>query len=178
MGSVLFTSAGGWALVVLLSATIAPPYLIRSRIFAMEDESRVSWRTRLRPHYWLGYVGAGNCAGPRWVPMQAGWAMRSNATGLYLASGALLLLCVQIVLGLSLQQPRGKQRRAHFWMMVTVVALALGNIGLNSLSRCGRRFPAIRSGCARLSRFWPHWVQQEWYFLTIMGWADIGPFRT
>jgi hypothetical protein len=34
MGSVIFTSASGWVLVVLLTATIALPYLIRSRMFA------------------------------------------------------------------------------------------------------------------------------------------------
>jgi len=136
MGSVLFTSASGWVLVVLLAATIALPYLIRSRRFALEDVSRVPWRTRLRPHYWLGYVGAGIVLAHAWVPMRAGWAMRSNATGLYLASGALLLLCAQIVLGLRLRQTRGnlrrRLRRAHFWIMATAVALALGHIGLNS----------------------------------------------
>jgi len=136
MGSVVFTSASGWGLVVLLAATIALPYLIRSRLFALQDESPVSWRTRLHPHYWLGYVGAGIVLAHAWVPMRAGWAMRSNATGLYLASGALLLLCVQIVLGLRLRQTRGKWRRrlrrAHFWIMATAVALALGHIGLNS----------------------------------------------
>jgi hypothetical protein len=136
MGSVVFTSASGWVLVVLLTATIALPYLIRSRLFALEDESHVSWRTRLRPPYWLGYVGAGIVLAHAWVPMRAGWALQSNATGLYLASGALLLLCVQIVLGLRLRQTRGKQRRrlrrAHFWIMATVLALTLGHIGLNS----------------------------------------------
>jgi len=49
MGSVVFTSASGWGLVVLLAATIALPYLIRSRLFALQDESPVSWRTRLHP---------------------------------------------------------------------------------------------------------------------------------
>jgi hypothetical protein len=136
MGSVVFTSASGWVLVVLLTATIALPYLIRSRLFALEDESHVSWRTRLRPHYWLGYIGAGIVLAHTWVPMRAGWALQSNATGLYLASGALLLLCVQIVLGLRLRQTSGKQRRrlrrAHFWIMATVLALTLGHIGLNS----------------------------------------------
>lgn len=102
----------------------------------MPVEAQVSWHTRLRPHYWLGYVGVEIVLAHAWVPMQAGWAMRSNATGLYLASGALLLLVAQIVLGLRVRQTRSKQRRqlprAHLWIMATVVALALGHIGLNS----------------------------------------------
>ena len=68
--------------------------------------------------------------------MSAGLAGRVNAAGLYLATVALLLIFVQVLLGRRLRWPKLSLRRVvrrwHFWVMVGIVVFVLGHIALNS----------------------------------------------
>src|SRR5215469_15270063 len=113
------TRATGWALMVLLLATIFYPFLLRSGL-----------------HYWLGYSVAGIVIIHLWIPMSAGLAGRVNAAGLYLATVALVLIFVQVSLGRRLSWPklsiRRVVRRWHFGVMVGILVFVLGHIALNS----------------------------------------------
>src|ERR687886_234639 len=70
------------------------------------------------------------------VSTGTGAALRADAPGVYLATGALLLVFVQVFLGLLLCEPslrrRTVVRRRHVWVMAGIVALALGHIVRNS----------------------------------------------
>ncbi len=134
MSTLIVTAISGWALVLAIAATIALPYLLRRRALGAAERRPVL--ERLRPHYWLGYAIAGGALVHAAVPAVAGWGLRANGTGLYLATGALLLVILQMFWGLLLREPsvrdRAAVRRRHFWGMVGLVALALGHIALNS----------------------------------------------
>jgi hypothetical protein len=132
VGSALI-SWSGWILVLLLPVTIALPFLSRP---ARRVLTGTALRQRLRPHYWLGYVIAAVVVVHAGVSTGTGVALRADALGVYLATGALLLVFVQVFLGLLLREPslrrRTVVRRRHAWVMAGIVALALGHIVLNS----------------------------------------------
>lgn len=134
MPTLLFTGISGWALVAAVAITISLPYLLRRR--ARAGTQRRPLLQRLRPHYWLGYIIAIVALAHAVAPMAAGLGGRTSQAGLYLATGALLLVFSQIFLGLLLREPstlrRQVIRRRHFWGMVALVVLALGHIALNS----------------------------------------------
>ncbi len=134
MSTLIATGASGWLLLAAITITIALPYLLRGRVLAVVGPRPLA--TRLWPHYWLGYAIAGLGLAHAWVPMAAGSALRANQAGLYLATAALLLIGVQVALGLMLREPVVRRRRTvrrwHFLTMVSLVALALGHIALNS----------------------------------------------
>jgi hypothetical protein len=126
-------SWSGWVLVMLLPVTIALPFLARR---ARRGLTGPPLRQRLHPHYWLGYVIAAIVVVHAGVSTGTGAALRADAPGVYLATGALLLVFVQLFLGLLLREPslrrRTVVRRRHVWVMAGIVALALGHIVLNS----------------------------------------------
>lgn len=121
-------------LVLLLAVTIALPFLLRRRGPASPD--RRPFRQRLRPHYWLGYGIAALVLLHAAVALSNGGAALMATSGVYLANGALLAVVAQVFLGLVLreQSPRRTPvyRRRHFWVMIAIVALALGHIALSS----------------------------------------------
>lgn len=126
------TSVTGWALMVLLLATIVYPFLLRRGLLGPVQP----FLTRMRFHCWLGYSIAGIVLVHLWIPMSVGLAGRVNATGLYLATGALILIFIQVSLGRRLSWPKLSMRRVvrrwHFWVMVGIVVFVLGHIALNS----------------------------------------------
>jgi hypothetical protein len=131
----IFTSWSGWILVVLLVVTITLPYLVRRH--ARSEDGRRPILLRLQPHYWLGYTIAAITMAHAALSTGTGLALHANATGVYLATGALLLVFAQVFLGLLLREPsvrrRTVMRQRHFWVMVGIVTLTLGHIALNSV---------------------------------------------
>lgn len=140
MRLVLLSGITGWIASRVLLIVVLLPYLLRpgrlSRVFSKVPDSAAPYLRRMRPHYWLGYAAAAASMVHAWFPMQAGFARRTNAGGLWLATLALLLLFFQAGLGLILQDPAAKQRKAlrnaHYWIMATVICLLTLHVWLNA----------------------------------------------
>lgn len=140
MQAVFFTAISGWALLVLLAATTALPFLFRRKqllvSLGMMGAQAHPYLQRLRPHYLLGYAITGIVVAHAWVPMSAGFGGQANVIGLYLGTGALFALVGQVLLGRTLQDPQAPARRLlcrnHRWLMFGIFALAVGHIALNS----------------------------------------------
>jgi hypothetical protein len=120
----LWTAFSGWAVGLLLAAGITLPYLARS----------LRWSSLL-PHYGLGLLVPLAATLHASLPMSLLRIGRFNATGLLLATGALVLIIWQAGLGVALRSARGTERRKlkriHFGTMTIVVALVAGHIALN-----------------------------------------------
>jgi len=140
MRLVLLTGVTGWIASGVLFIVVLLPYLLRpgrlSRALSTLPDSAAPYLRRMRPHYWLGYAVAAVSMVHAWIPMQAGFARRTNATGLWLATVALLLLFFQAALGLLLQDPATKARKTlrnvHYWTMATVICLLALHLWLNA----------------------------------------------
>jgi hypothetical protein len=123
----LLVSVTGWVAVLVLGITTALPYLLRSR------RGNASLRTRMWPHYWLGYVlvimalvHSSFVMGPATV--------RSDSAGIWAATLAMGLLFLQLALGLVLQNgsPTQRQlRRLHFRGMIAIVMLLIVHLWRN-----------------------------------------------
>jgi cytochrome b561 len=113
----------GWVVAVLTGVTITLPYLLRRRL-----RWAGPYLERLRPHYWIGFTIAGLSL------IHAGLAMSSGpipggvdwTVGIWVATGAMLLVFGQLSLGLGLSRPvapeRKRRRRLHFLTMTLLVA--------------------------------------------------------
>lgn len=132
MLSYAITSATGWVMIVLLVATILYPFLLRSGMLGPVQP----FLKRMRFHYWLGYSPASFLLVHVVASMSDGLANRTSALGLDLATGALLLIVGQVMLGRQLSWPKLSMRRVarrwHFWVMIGIVAFVLGHLALNS----------------------------------------------
>jgi len=90
-------------------------------------------------HYVLGFVLPAAALAHGWIPMATGQMPRTSLTGLWLATFALGLLFLQLLIGLAVQRLRGDSnsaarvtlRRTHFVTMLVIAALALSHILLN-----------------------------------------------
>ncbi len=126
------TSVTGWVLIVLLTATTVYPFLLRSGVLGPVQP----FLQRMRLHYWLGYSITAIVLVHAWISMSGKIAGSVNTIGLYLATGALLLVFAQITLGRQLSWPKLSMRRVirrwHFWVMMGIVLLVLGHVALNS----------------------------------------------
>src|SRR5215467_8055517 len=108
--------SSGWVIAALTGAGIALPYVLRR-----PRAPAAVYLERLRPHYWIGFTLAGLSL------LHAGLAMSSGPTpggtdwtvGIWIATGALLLVFGQVSLGLGLRGPslgtreRLRRRRLH-----------------------------------------------------------------
>lgn len=132
MSASAITSVTGWILLALLLATAVYPFLFRSGLLGPVQP----FFKRMRLHYWAGYSIAIIVLVHLWIPMSAGLAGKVNATGLDLATIALILIFVQVSLGRLLKQPKLAARRIirrwHFWIMTGIVIFVLAHIALNS----------------------------------------------
>ena len=139
MNSFFYTASSGWLACLLIAVGIALPYLLRrtplTKKLGLAQNSSLPYLRRMWPHYWVGYLCLALSFYHAWIPMASGRIPRSSLTGLWLATFALFLLFVQLLLGLALKQPsssRALLRKVHFWSMVGVSALVLAHIVLNS----------------------------------------------
>lgn len=128
----MITSATGWLMMVLLSALIAYPFLLRAGFLGPIQPFLV----RMRLHHWMGYTLGAAVLIHLWFSMSGGTALVVNAAGLYLATVAMFLIGAQIWLGRKLSWPklaqRKKMRRWHFWVMLSLVAFILAHVALDS----------------------------------------------
>ena len=93
----------------------------------------------MRWHYLLGFVLPAAALAHGWIPMAAGHMPRASMTGLWLATFALGLLFLQLLIGLATQRLRGDGNsvarltlcRTHFVTMLVIAALALSHMLLN-----------------------------------------------
>ena len=140
MNSFFYASALGWLASIFFACESVLPYLLRtsalSRWLGIAGGGGTKpYFARMRAHYWIGYALFPMALVHAWIPMARGGARGANMTGLWLATGALLLLLFQLVLGLSLRRvhlpERTKVRRMHYWLMVAIAASVLAHIWLN-----------------------------------------------
>lgn len=132
MLSFFVTSVSGWLLIVLLVAVVLYPFFLRMHLLGPVQP----FLQRMRFHYWLGYSLAAVMLVHSMLPMMTNIIGSTNLVGLDLATGAFFLVFAQVTLGWNLSQPRfpfrRPARRWHFWIMVSIVALVLGHVALDS----------------------------------------------
>ena len=134
-----FTSASGWIATILIGAEILLPYLLRrsplSERLGIAEGFATPYLRRMWPHYWTGYALLALTLAHAWVSMRAGYARRTDAAGLWIATFALCALLLQAVLGVALQdaklQTRAATRRWHFWLMVMIAAGVAAHVWRN-----------------------------------------------
>jgi len=143
----LQTNGTGWLVAAMLALQIALPYFLR-RIYEQKTSSKASVKslppshqttvtgTSMRWHYALGFVLPAAALAHAWIPMSSAHMPRTNMTGLWLATYALGLLFLQVLLGLTLQRSSNGSvrlglRRVHFFAMLAVAMLALAHIWIN-----------------------------------------------
>ena len=126
MGAFLVTSISGFFAAYLVLYTAALPTLLR----------------RLRPagggmtlHYCIGYLIFGVLLLHMFVSMQAGMARGADLMGLNLATAALFLVMLQVMLGTTLMAggPKARPLRwLHLGLMLGIAALAALHVVRNS----------------------------------------------
>ena len=122
---------------VLCALVIALPYLLRrgrlSRGLGIAREDSLPYLQRLWPHFWTGYFAAGLTVVHVAASMRV--MRRANVAGIWAATGALMLMLFEVVVGLSLRKEalpaRKLLRRVHFWIMICFVALLLMHLSEN-----------------------------------------------
>jgi hypothetical protein len=139
MRAYLFAGTSGWVGTILMGTVALLPYLLRRSILTGRRgivlPSGPAYLQRMWPHYWLAYGTTALSFGHAWTLMSRGGVPRTSSLGLYLATLALLLLLVQMVMGLALQQrnlpERRSLRRWHYRTMAAVIVLVGSHIWLN-----------------------------------------------
>jgi hypothetical protein len=133
-----FGSATGWIAVIVTVFEIVLPYLIRrvsvSQPPALSQILPSTYLERMWPHYWLGYVLVALSLVHAFTGM-AGPVGNTNAAGIWAATGALLFLFLQLLLGLYLQSRATSRRllkRCHFWGMLVILGFLVLHIALNA----------------------------------------------
>lgn len=110
------------------------PYLARREARArLPGRPLAAW---LRAHAWAGHVIATGTAAHVVVSMTPTIAGAANALGLYLATAALGVLIAQWIVGMVLQRRSARRPRrllrAHFLLMLALVACTAGHLVLNA----------------------------------------------
>jgi hypothetical protein len=130
MNDYLQTALSGWSGVALFGSGLAMPYLLRRTRGAKTPYLRRMW-----PHFWLGYMAFLVSFVHAWFTMRSGKMRGINAAGVWIATGALLIMLWQIAVGLMLRNPTQSNRRAlrrtHFWTMTLVAGLIVVHVALN-----------------------------------------------
>jgi hypothetical protein len=133
--AVAIGEATGWLIAGLIPITVTLPYLLRGRLLAAGGWT-MPYLERMRPHYWIGVTIAGLSF------IHAGFAMSGRlpagtgyATGLWVATGGMLLAGGQAYIGMKMRALRGAERlrlrKTHFRVMLGLVAAGVIHIVLN-----------------------------------------------
>jgi len=143
------TAWTGWLVAILLAVEIALPFLLRRKAASSPQSSPPSSEAAvaktkqsssvgisMRWHYLLGFVLPAAALAHGWIPMAAGHMPRTSMTGLWLATCALGLLFLQLLIGLAVLRLRGDGnsvarltlRRTHFFTMLVIATLALSHM--------------------------------------------------
>ena len=138
MTSYLVSSVAGRIAIVICGFAILLPYALRrnrlSRSLGLAQDNAGHYLHRLWPHFWLGYLIVGLSLLHTTTVMAA--MARANPAGVWAATGALFLLMLEVVLGLSLKDARlgGRVlvRRLHFWTTTALVVLLAAHLWLNA----------------------------------------------
>lgn len=136
MEVVVLGAATGWLVAALTLANLSLPYLLRGRLLAANGWS-IPYLERMRPHYWIGLTIAGltflHAGIAMSGPMRAGGVF---ATGLWIATGGMLLVLGQATVGIRLRTLRGLERlrlrKTHFRIMLGLVLLGVLHTALNA----------------------------------------------
>jgi cytochrome b561 len=130
----ILSALTGWLAAIVLCVGAALPFVLRRT-----SGGDKTFAERLRLHYWLGFSIPAITFLHAWIPMSAGMARGVNATGLWLATVALLLMLIQIAWGVALRTAaragrtagRNAARKTHFWMMTVIAALSAVHVILD-----------------------------------------------
>jgi hypothetical protein len=132
------TAAWGWASLVLLAVVVAIPYLRRSTPLSSPGLPATATRpylSALTPHYWLAPAVLVISFVHAWIPMASGRMPHTSMRGLWLATYALGVIFLQLLIGLAMRylgpQVARTMRRVHFLLMLGIVALVLAHLWLN-----------------------------------------------
>lgn len=116
----LLSESTGWAAAALIGVTVLIAYVLRER---------------MAPHYWIGYAIAGLTVVHAWLSMSPGSHTTLFVAGIWIASGAMLVVFAQVTTGLRLRDMQGparqRQRRLHFWIMALLVTAGAVHVVLN-----------------------------------------------
>lgn len=137
MAAFLVTSISGFFAAYLVLYTAVLPYLLR-RLHPVG-----SGRGGMALHYCIGYLIFGVLILHMFVSMQAGMARGADLTGLNLATGALFLVMLQVMLGTMLMAGATRLRPLrllHVCLMLAILLLSGAHLALNS--------PLLRSAVA------------------------------
>jgi len=143
--TLLLSGLSGWLLLVLLGATTAMPRVLGraggaatgpALMTPRPNGRRAGYLERLWPHYWAGAAIGGLVVVHAWVAMSGTLARRVDATGLDLATAALVAILVQLSIGLRLRHParpdRRSLRRVHRGLVVLNLVLVAGHVLLDT----------------------------------------------
>jgi hypothetical protein len=125
----LLTSVSGFFAAYLLLFTVCLPYLSRHSVTSAGQLQGMGL------HYCVGYLIFGVLLLHMFVSMLAGMARGASLTGLNLATLALVLVMIQVMLGMTLMAGGRKSRplkALHLSLMLGIVALAVLHVALNS----------------------------------------------
>lgn len=119
-------AVSGWIALACVPVTALTAWLLRRFL-------RGAILRRMRLHFVFGYAAL--VFALVHLSLSMGSMRGADSTGLWLATLAMLALGLQVLLGTNLQSAgagRAPLRRLHLLLFVTIVALAIGHVALNS----------------------------------------------
>ncbi|MBL8630287.1 MAG: hypothetical protein JNM81_11690 [Rhodospirillaceae bacterium] len=135
MSAFILTSTSGWAATLMIVAAVGLTYLLRKLRAADTQNARGTYMARMQAHVWVGVAVLAATLIHFGASMRPELMRGANGLGLTLATVAVLVLVVQVVVGARLNRfPDHARplRKAHFAAMLVLVALIAVHVLLNS----------------------------------------------
>ena len=135
----ILTSVTGWVTTGILCAQIAFPFWLRTTLPRLAkaggSAARGGFWQSMKPHYAAGFALPALSFYHAWIPMASGHMPRTSMTGLWLATFAMGLLFVQVLLGAGMWAAKGATagvlRRTHLGIMLVAAVLIGFHLLLN-----------------------------------------------